>query len=120
MRHIDHYRKQFTFRFANGAAGDGLVKSFPLPFTGEILHIKQVNSVSTTPRTAQLTIEDQFGNVLLDGTALANNVTTQLEYGVTTRRIVAGGDTLKCTIAGDPGASGMKVDAIFEIFGRDG
>jgi hypothetical protein len=37
---------------------------------------------------------------------------------VTIRRILAGKDSLKCTISGDPGASGYRVDAVVSFFGR--
>lgn len=89
-----------------------------LPFSGEILHIQQVNGQNTNAVTAQLTVENELGNVLWDGTAKAHNAVANHEF-VAARRNLAGNDTLKCTISADPGASGYRVDVIISLFGRD-
>ncbi|MFA5381958.1 MAG: hypothetical protein WC356_02245 [Candidatus Micrarchaeia archaeon] len=105
-------RKRVTFNFANGAAGADLIQSESLVLEGEILHIHQRNSDNTGNRTAQLTLEDVDGFQMWDGTAKAENANYDHEFGVTIRRILSELNTLKCTISGDPGASGYTVEAI--------
>ncbi len=118
MRSINHYRKSLTFRFANGAAGADLVPSQNIACSGEILHIRQVNSSNTGARTAKITIVDRFGVTIWDGTAKAHNASYDHEF-VTTRRILAGDDTVVCTLSGDPGASGAKIEVVFALYGRE-
>ena len=120
MQPLRHLKRKVTFWFANGAAGDGLVQTQGLPFEGEILNIHQVNSSNTGTRTAKLEIVDASGIVIFDGTAKAHNASHDHEFGVTIRRVLAGNDTVRCTIAGDPGASGYRVDAVVSFFGREG
>jgi len=113
-------RKKVTFTFANGAAGAGLIQSEALSLEGEILHIHQRNGANTNAQTAQLTLEDQDDFQMWDGTAKAENANYDHEFGVTIRRILSGKNTLKCTISGDPGASGYTVTAVIYFVGRDG
>ena len=120
MRPLRHLKKLVTFWFANGAAGADLIQTGGLPFEGEILNIHQVNSSNTGARTAQLEIVDSFGITIFDGTAKAHNAAYDHEFGVVIRRVLAGNDTLRCTISGDPGATGYRVDAVVSFFGRDG
>lgn len=114
------HRKKFTFTFANGASGDDLVQSKILTLEGELLWIHQRNSDNTGNRTAQLTIEDEDGYQIFDGTAKAENANYDHEFGVTIRRILKNKNTLKCTISGDPGASGYEVTAVLHFYGIDG
>ena len=116
---LNHYRHTVTYLFANGAAGADLIQSKGIPFAGEILHIRQVNGLNTNAVTAQLEVVDNYGVVIHDGAAQAHNSSFDLEF-VATRRILGGNDTLRCTISGDPGASGYKVDVVFSLFGRNG
>jgi hypothetical protein len=119
MQQMKHYRKTVTFRFADGVSGAGLVDSKVLPYSGEILGVRQLNTSNTNSVTAQLTIEEpSLGSQMWDGTAKNHNTQTNHEF-VSARRILAGGDTLKCTLSGDPGATGAKVDVILSIYGRD-
>jgi len=118
MKVLSHYRKVITFQFANGAAGASLIQTEILPCAGELLHIHQVNGLNTNTRTAQLTIEDSYGHTLWDGIAKAHNASHNHEF-VAARRMIDGADYLKCTISGDPGASGYKVDVVISLFGRD-
>jgi hypothetical protein len=122
MQPSKHFRKQFSFRFANGAAGADLIQTAKLPWSAEILHIKQVNSSNTGTRTAQLTITEPspVAATMWDGTAKAHNASYDHEFGTTTRRLLAGDDTLKCTISGDPGASGYVIDVLLDLYGREG
>ena len=114
---LQHYRRTVTFLFANGAAGTALIQSKGLPFTGQINHIRQVNIDATTARTAQLEIVDSHGVTIWDGTAKAEAASYDHEF-VTTPRLLDGEDTLRCTLSGDPGATGYKVDAVISCFGR--
>lgn len=116
---LNHYRRTVTFLFANGAAGADLIQSKGLPFAGQILHIKQTNLNATNPVTAQIEVVDVSGAVHWDGTAKAEAASHDHEF-VTTPRILAGNDTMRCTLSGDPGATGYKVDVVFSLFGRDG
>jgi hypothetical protein len=116
---LNHYRRTVTYLFSNGAAGADLIQSKGLPFAGDILHIRQVNGLNTGARTAQLEVVDNLGVVIHDGTALAHNASHDHEF-VATRRCLAGNDTLRMTISGDPGVSGYKIDVVFSLFGRDG
>jgi hypothetical protein len=84
---------------------------------GEILHIRQVNSSNTGARTAQIKIIDRFGVTIWDGTAKAHNASYDHEF--TNRRILAGDDTITCTMSGDPGASGAKIEVVFALYGRE-
>jgi hypothetical protein len=118
MQPLCHCKKKVTFWFANGAAGDDLIQAQGVPFEGEILNIHQVNSFNTGARTAKLAIVDEFGITIFDGTARAHNASYDHEFGVTIRRILAGKDSLRCTISGDPGASGYRIDAVVSFFGR--
>lgn len=115
-----YMRRAVTFTFLNGAAGAGLIQSVDLPIEGELLWIHQRNANHTNPVTAQLTIEDQSGYVIFDGTAKAENTNFDHEFGVTIRRILTGKATLKCTISGDPGASGAVIVAVVHFIGREG
>ena len=118
MQRLKHYRRHVTFLFANGVAGATLIQSQALPFTGQILHIRQVNIDATNPVTAKLEIVDSLGVTIYDGTARAEAASFDLEF-VTTPRILDGGDTLRCTLSGDPGATGYKCDAVISLFGRN-
>ena len=118
MQILKHYRRTVTFLFANGAAGADLIQSKGLPFTGQINHIRQVNLDATNPVTAQLEIVDSHGVAIWDGTAKAEAASHDHEF-VTTPRILDGEDTLRCTLSGDPGATGYKVDAVISLFGRE-
>jgi hypothetical protein len=118
MQILKHYRRTVTFLFANGAAGADLIQSEALPFTGQINHIRQVNLDATNPVTAKLEIVDSHGVVIFDGTAKAEAASHDHEF-VTTPRILDGEDTLRCTLSGDPGATGYKVDAVISLFGRE-
>jgi hypothetical protein len=120
MQPLRHLKKLVTFWFANGAAGADLIQTAGMPWEGEILNIHQINSSNTGARTAKLEIVDEFGITIFDGTAKNHNTTFDHEFGVTTRRVLAGSDTLQCTISGDPGASGYRVDAVVSFFGRAG
>ena len=120
MQPLRHIKRKVTFWFANGAAGAGLIQTGGLPFEGEILNIHQVNSSNTGARTAKLELVDSFGIAYFDGTAKAHNAGYDHEFGVTIRRVMAGNDTLRCTISGDPGASGYRIDAVISFFGREG
>jgi hypothetical protein len=120
MQPLRHLKKKVTFWFANGAAAGGLIQTGPLPWEGEILNIHQINSSNTGARTAKLEIIDPFGITIFDGTAKAHNAAYDHEFGVTIRRVLDGNDTLQCTISGDPGASGYRVDAVVSFFGRAG
>lgn len=120
MKYERYHRKRYTFTFPNGATGGGLVQSVPLPFEGELLWIHQRNSDNTNNRTAQLTLEDDDGFQIFDGTARADNGNYDHEFGVSIRRILSGRNTLKCTISGDPGASGYVIEAVVYFVGRDG
>jgi hypothetical protein len=120
MKPLGHFKKKVTFTFANGAAGADLIQSKPLPLMGEILNIHQVNINATNPVTAKLEIVDEFGFTIFDGTAKNENGDYDHEFGVTIRRILGGGDSIRCTLSGDPGVSGYTVDAITSLFGRDG
>lgn len=113
-------RKKYTFTFANGAAGGDLVQSKEIYLEGELLWIHQRNSSNTNARTAQLTLEDEDNYQMFDGTAKAHNANYDHEFGVTIRRILSGKNTLKCTISGDPGASGYIVTVVVYLVGRDG
>jgi hypothetical protein len=113
-------RKKVVFDFPNGAAGDALVQSAPIYLEGEILHIQQRNGANDGARTAQLTLEDEDNYQIFDGTAKAANTVSSHEFGVSIRRILSGKNTLKCTISGDPGASGYEVTAVVYLVGRDG
>jgi hypothetical protein len=113
-------RKKYTFEFANGAAGGDLVQSQLIHLEGELLWIHQRNSDNPGNRTAQLTLEDEDGFQMFDGTAKADNANYDHEFGVTIRRILSGRNTLKCTISGDPGAGGYTVTAVVYLVGRDG
>lgn len=117
MRNLSHYHKQFTFRFADGAAGAGLVKSVGAPCAGEILHIRQVNSNASNAVTATITIVNEFGVTVFDGGAKARNAGYDHEFS--NRRILAGNDQVVCTISGDPGASGYEIEVVFDLYGRD-
>ena len=117
MQILKHYRRTVTFLFANGAAGADLIQSKGLPFTGEILHIRQVNA-DVGAATAQLEIVDSHGVTIWDGTAKNHNTSTDHEFGVTTHRILDGEDTLRCTISADPTAT-YKIDAVISLFGRE-
>jgi hypothetical protein len=114
---LQHYRRTVTFLFPNGAAGATLIQSEGLPFTGQINHIRQVNINATNPVTAQLEIVDSHGVAIFDGTAKAEAASHDHEF-VATPRILDGEDTLRCTLSGDPGATGYKVDAVISCFGR--
>jgi hypothetical protein len=118
MKVLSHYRKVITFQFANGAAGAGLVQTEILSCAGELLHIHQVNGLNTGTKTAQLTIVNSYGHTLWDGTAKAHNGVHNHEF-VAARRMVDGADYLRCTISGDPGVSGYKIDVVLGIYGRD-
>jgi len=120
MKYERYHRKRFTFTFPSGASGGGLIQSVPLPYEGELLWIHQRNGANTNNRTAQLTLEDDDGFQIFDGTAKAANGNYDHEFGVTIRRILAGRNTLKCTISGDPGASGYVIEAVVYFIGRDG
>jgi hypothetical protein len=120
MRPKRWLRKKVTFVFANGATGAALVQSKQMALEGEILNIHQVNSSNTGARTAQLTIEDADSIQIFDGTAKAHNASYDHEMGVTIRRILTGDNALKCTISGDPGATGYTVTAVVHLYGRDG
>ena len=118
MQILRHYRRTVTFLFPNGAAGATLIQSKGLPFTGQINHIRQVNIDATNPVTAQLEIVDSLGVAIWDGTAKAEAASHNHEF-VTTPRLLDGEDTLRCTLSGDPGATGYKVDAVISLFGRE-
>jgi hypothetical protein len=120
MRPKRWLRKKVVFNFANGAAGADLVQSKTICLEGELLWIHQRNSDNTGNRTAQLTLEDEDGFQMFDGTAKAENANYDHEFGVTIRRILTDKNTLKCTISGDPGASGYTVTVVIYLFGRDG
>lgn len=120
MKAKRYFRKKVTFTFANGAAGTGLIQSEVIHYEGEILNILQVNGLNTGTRTAQITIEDAAGNMIFDGTAKAHNASHNHEFGVVTRRILDGRNTVKCTISGDPGAGGYVVTAYVSLIGYDG
>jgi hypothetical protein len=115
-----HIRKKAVFEFANGAAGPGLVQSQELCLEGELLHIQQRNSDNTNNVTAQLTLEDVDGFEIFDGTAKPDNTVHNHEFGVAIRRILTGKNPLKCTISGNPGASGYTVTVVVHLYGRDG
>jgi len=115
-----YLRRKVVFQFANGAAGAGLIQSSVLALEGELLWIHQRNSSNTNARTAQLTLEDEDSFQMFDGTAKAHNANYDFEFGVTIRRILSGRNTLKCTISGDPGASGYTVTVVVYLKGRDG
>lgn len=120
MKPERYLRKNVTFNFLDGAAGAGLIQSEELGLEGELLWIHQRNSDNTGNRTAQLTLEDGDGYQIWDGTAKAENANYDHEFGVTIRRILSGYNVLKCTISGDPGASGYEVVAVVHLKGRDG
>ena len=120
MKPLRHFKKHILFTFANGAAGADLIQSKLMPWVGELLNIHQVNINATNPVTAQLEIVDEFGFTIFDGTAKNENGAYDHEMGVTIRRILGGGDSLRCTLSGDPGVSGYQVDAVISVFGRDG
>lgn len=120
MKFKRYFRPVLTFEFANGASGADLVQSQVIHYWGELLNILQVNSDNTNDVTAQITVEDQYGNVIFDGTAKAENASHNHEFGVTIRRILSGKNTVKCTISGDPGASGYIVSAYVSLEGFDG
>jgi hypothetical protein len=120
MKPLGHLKKHILFTFANGAAGADLIQSNPLPWVGELLNIHQVNINATNPVTAKLEIVDEFGFAIFDGAAKNENGAYDHEFGATIRRILGGGDSLRCTLSGDPGATGYTVDAIVSLFGRDG
>lgn len=120
MKPLGHFKKPITFTFPNGAAGADLIQSESMPWVGELLNIHQVNINATNPVTAQLEVVDEWGFVIFDGTAKNENGEYDHEFGVTTRRILNGGDSLRCTLSGDPGATGYTVDVIVSLFGRDG
>lgn len=117
----DRYlRVKKVFTFANGAAGADLIQTFDLPCEGELLWIHQRNANHTNPVTAQLTLEDQDGYQFWDGTAKNENANYDFEFGVTIRRIFTGKATLKCTISGNPGATGAVITAVINFIGRQG
>ena len=118
MRHLSHYHKNLTFRFKNGAAGADLVQALGAPCAGEILHIRQINSQNSNAVTAKITIENEYSQVVFDGTAKAHNASHDHEF-VTIRRILAGNDVVKCTISGDPGALNFEIEIIIDLYGRD-
>jgi hypothetical protein len=113
-------RKKYVFHFANGAAGAGLVQSKDICLEGELLWIHQRNSANTGNRTAQITMEDEDAFQMFDGTAKAHTTNFDHEFGVTIRRILTGKNALKCTISGDPGASGYTVTVVVYFIGWDG
>lgn len=117
MRHLSHFHKNLTFRFANGAAGVDLVQALGAPCAGEILHIRQINKSNTNAVTAQITIVNEYDQTVFDGTAKNHNASYDHEFS--NRRILAGNDQVKCTISGDPGASGYEVEVIIDLYGRD-
>jgi len=119
MKPERYLRKKVVFTFANGAAGADLIQSSVLALEGELLWIHQINSLNTGARTAQLTIEDEDNYQMFDGTAKAHNNNYDFEFGVLIRRILSGKNTLKCTISGDPGATGYIVTAVLYFKGRD-
>ena len=118
MQILKHYRRSVTYLFANGVAGATLIQSKGVPFTGQINHIRQVNINATNPVTAQLEIVDSHGVTIFDGTAKAEAASHDHEF-VATPRILDGEDTLRCTLSGDPGATGYKVDVVISLFGRE-
>lgn len=121
MRPLHYIKKKFTFTFANGATGADLIQSQAMSLEGELLNIHQINGSNTGTRTAKLeVIDDTDAFTLFDGTAKAHNASYEHEFGVTIRRILAGANSLRCTISGDPGASGYVINAIITLFGRDG
>jgi hypothetical protein len=120
VKPLTHLKKHILFTFANGVAGATLIQTASLPYVGELLNIHQVNINATNPVTAKLEIVDEFGFTIFDGTAKAENAAYDHEFGVTTRRILGGGDSLRCTLSGDPGATGYTVDVVLSLFGRDG
>jgi hypothetical protein len=119
MKPLRYLRKKVVFTFPNGAAGAALIQSEVLALEGEILNIHQVNKTNTNARAAQLVLTDEDDYQLWDGTAKAHNANFDFEFGVTTRRILSGRNTLKCTISGDPGASEYEVAAVIYLKGRD-
>jgi len=120
MKFMRHHRKRFTFTFPNGASGPGLIQSVSLPYEGELLWIHQRNGANTNNQTAQLTLEDNDGYQIFDGGAKAANGVYNHEFGVTIRRILSGGNILKCTISGDPGSGGYVIEAVVYFIGIDG
>lgn len=120
MKPERYLRRKVVFQFASGAAEAGLIQSLVLALEGELLWIHQRNSSNTNSRTAQLTLEDEDGFQMFDGTAKAHNANYDFEFGVTIRRILSGRNTLKCTISGDPGVSGYTVTVVVYLKGRDG
>jgi len=115
MRHLSHYHKNITFRFANGATT--LVQSVGAPCAGEILHIRQINSNASNAVTAALSINNEFNQEIWNGTARNRNASYDHEF--TNRRILAGNDQVLCTISGDPGANGYEIEVIIDLYGRD-
>lgn len=118
MQPLKFYRRHVTFLFPSGAAGATLIQSKGLPFSGEIKHMRQVNIDASNPVTAQLEIVDSLGVAIFDGTAKAEAASFNHEF-VSTPRILDGGDTLRCTLSGDPGATGYKVDVVLSMFGSN-
>lgn len=119
MKDIRYHRKKFIFVFMAGVGGQDLIQEVYLPYEGELLWIHQRNSANTNNRTAQLTIEDGDGYQIFDGTAKAANGIYNHEFGVSVRRILTGGNFLKCTISGDPGIGGYTVVAVVHYLGID-
>lgn len=119
MKPLRYIRKKVTFVFADGAVGAGLIQSSVLALEGELLWIHQRNGLNTGTRTAQLTLEDEDSYQMFDGTAKVHNANYDFEFGVVIRRILSGKNTLKCTISGDPGATGYTVTAVLYFKGRD-
>jgi hypothetical protein len=119
MKPLGYLRKKVVFTFPNGAAGADLIQSEVLALEGEILNIHQVNESNTNARTAKLVLTDEDAYELFDGTAKAHNANYDFEFGVTTRRILSGKNTLICTISGDPGVSEYEVAAVIYFKGRD-
>jgi hypothetical protein len=118
-RPLQHFQLQVTFIFANGAAGATLIQQKPLLGRGEILHIRQIDGSNTNAVTAKLELITRQALSFFDGTAKNHNGGYDHEF-VTSRRIIDGQTYLQCTISGDPGATGYKVDAIIDVFGREG
>ena len=114
------HRKKYVFYFLNGAAGADLIQAKDICLEGELLWIHQRNSANTGNRTAQLTMEDQDGFQMFDGTAKAHTTNNDHEFGVTIRRILSGKNTLKVTISGDPGATGYTITVVVYYYGLPG
>jgi len=85
---------------------------------GDIFHIHQRNGSNTGTRTAQLTIEDEDGYQIWDGTAKAHNANYDHEFDETFR-VLKNKNTVKCTISGDPGTGGYTVVAVLYVQGHD-